>query len=422
MLESLSRRSFLKSAAALAAAPLVVPSSALGRGAVAPSERIVMGGIGIGGRGTADLTSILGYSDVQWAAVCDVRGERRRAGKAVVDQRYGNQDCAAYIDLRELIARPDIDAVLIATGDRWHALASVLAMKAGKDVYCEKPCSLTIAESQAVRDTARRYGRVYQAGTQRRSEEPFLFAALLGRTGLLGRLHTITAHIWTIVPRDNWLPPEPEPSREVVDWDLYLGPALWRPYNHGYLSFYGHAFIHGGTITDWGAHTIDTCALASDTENTAPVEYECPHNETGNGLVARYANGLKLVLTTGYFRGSCGSKVEGSEGWAQCSDGQPPEFEPKSLASVRRQIVQTYLTRTGRSLGHYRDFLDAIKTRRFAAADHNTAHHVHTAVHCSTICVQLQRNLTWDPVKEEFPGDPEANRLRSRALRAPWSL
>jgi len=158
--------------------PHYIPASALGRdGAAAPSERIVMAGIGLGGRGSYDLGYMLTESDVQWVAVCDVVKSRREAAKNVVDSKYGNKDCAAYSDLRQLLAeRTDVDAVLIATGDRWHALASVLAMRAGKDVYCEKPACLTMAQGQAVVETARRYNRVYQTGAQRLSEAPHVFA------------------------------------------------------------------------------------------------------------------------------------------------------------------------------------------------------------------------------------------------------
>jgi predicted dehydrogenase len=193
---SLSRRKFLKrggvAASSVFAVPWIVPASALGRGgAVAPSERLVMAGIGINGRGTGVLRWMMGEPDVQFVAICDVRKDRREAVKQMIDTKYGSKDCTMHRDIREFLAeRNDIDGVLIATGDHWHALASILAMRAGKDVYCEKPSSMTIAEGQAVVETAKRYGRIYQTGTQRLSESNHVFAMEAARTGLLGKVHT----------------------------------------------------------------------------------------------------------------------------------------------------------------------------------------------------------------------------------------
>ena len=232
---SLNRRQFLKTAlqaGALLAAPQVIPGAVLGRdGGVAPSERIVLGGIGIGNRGTYDLGCFLEEPDVQFVAICDVKAARREAIKKKADDKYGNQDCATYRDLRELLARSDIDAVLIATGPNWHATASILAANAGKDVYCEKPCTKNIAQSLALAETFRRTGRVFQAGTQRRSLPNFAFAVDLARRGKLGKLQTLYAHPGGLANRHQRLAaaPEPEPDKEQVDWDLYLGPAAWRP-------------------------------------------------------------------------------------------------------------------------------------------------------------------------------------------------
>src|ERR1017187_287133 len=225
----LSRRRFLKAAAqvsALLVAPQIVRAAVLGRnGAVAPSDRIVLGGIGIGNRGTYDLGCFLEEPDVQFVAICDVKASRRTAIKKRADDKYGNQDCAMYRDMRELLARSDIDAVLIATGPNWHVTASILAANAGKDVYCEKPCTKNIAQSLALAETFRRTGRVFQAGTQRRSLPNFIFAVDLARRGKLGRLQTLYAHPAGLATvSSGWLPSETEPDKEQVDWDLYLGP------------------------------------------------------------------------------------------------------------------------------------------------------------------------------------------------------
>ena len=255
-----------------------------------------MGAIGMGGRciGQQVLHNFLAEPEVQMVAVCDVQSQRREAGQAVVNGHYGNQDCAAYRDLRELLARPDIDAVLIATGDRWHALASVLAAKAGKDVYCEKPMSLTIAEGRAVADTMRIFARVYQGGTQRRSVPKFLYAADVARSGKLGRLRTVYGYTPAFVRNIGAFqsrPPQPEPPREIVDWDLWLGPAAWRPYNADYIAGLG-GWSHipdlgGGGITDWGTHQADLAQYANDAELSSPVKYEQLSGERSRGRVCQ---------------------------------------------------------------------------------------------------------------------------------------
>jgi len=418
----LSRRAFLKGAAALTAAPYIIPASALGgEGRAAPSERIVMGGIGIGGRGSFDLRRLSGWDDVQFVAVSDPRVERRDRAKEAIDKKYDNQDCKTYIDFREMLVRDDIDAVLIATSDRWHSLASIWAFKAGKDVYCEKPCSMSIVQGRAMADAQRRYGRVYQAGTQRRSEEAFVFIFQMARTGMLGKIHTITVHIVLGLSRHVWHPAEPQPPRDVLDWDLYLGPAPWRPYNKRYMNWHNTVDLHTGGIGEWGSHTIDMAQRANDSENTGPIEYEFPNNDTGEGMVCQYANGVKLVFKAGKaFPGTCGIRIEGSEGWAECSDGYDATFQPLSLAGERQRIIAEYQAQSGRPLDHWRDFLDCVKSRRQAVAPAETAHRSVSACHAATICMELRRNVKWDPAKEAFVGDEEANGLRSRPTRAPW--
>jgi predicted dehydrogenase len=238
---TLKRRQFLTQGAKLAGAvalPCFIPAPALRRnGALAPGNRIVMAGIGIGGRGTGDLRVMLTQGDVQVVAVCDVQKSKREAAKNLVDSHYGTSDCAVYADMRQLLAeRTDVEGVLIATGDRWHALASVLAMRAGKDVYCEKPACLTMAEGRMIVETARRYGRVFQTGAQRLSESPHVAAIEMARSGRLGPVHTVYADCrWRGGYRHDRLPVEAEPPKTDFDWDLWLGPSPWRPYNGAYV-------------------------------------------------------------------------------------------------------------------------------------------------------------------------------------------
>ncbi len=425
-----TRRKFLKRTAALAAVPYFVPAAALGHaGKVAPSERIVLGGIGIGNRGRHDLNWMLPESDVQFVAVCDARSERRKAVKEMVDKRYGNKDCATYRDIREFLnIRTDIDAVLIATGDRWHALASILAMRSGKDVYSEKPSSMTIAEGQAVVETAKRYRRIYQTGTQRLSEGNFIFANELIRTGRLGKVHTVRAHIapWDAAEmRHDWLPAQPEPSKDEVDWDEWLGPCPWRPYNIAYTKgkWRGHYDFHTSCIGEWGAHTFAQCQVAIGAADTSAIEYNYVNNATGDGMVTRFANGIKMILQIKGWRGSCGVRYEGPEGWVATADGySKPDVSPSSLMNDFRKIIHDYTARTQCPLSHVRDFLDCVKSRRPTIANPVVMHRSMTTVHAANICMWLKRNMRYDPVKEEFINDEEANRFLSRAMREPWII
>jgi hypothetical protein len=431
----LSRRRFLSGAAAtaggLAAAPYVITSGAPGGGArPAASERIVVGGIGLGGRGSGDLRWLLGERDVQFVAVCDVSRRRREAAKKAVDAKYGNADCATYRDLRDLLgSRADIDAMLIATGDRWHALAATMAMKAGKDVYCEKPGTLTVAEGRTLVEAARRHGRVFQTGTQRLSEANFVFPTELARNGALGELHTVRAHLWPAVQdvtRNDLLPPQPDPPAEEMDWDLWLGPVPWRPYNPGYLGgcgAWGVFWDFGAGIAGWGSHTIIQCQFAAGAEATSPVEYVYPGNSSGDKMVSRFANGVKLVLQFEGWRGSCGVRFEGSEGWASVADGYAkPDLSSPALLSGFKKAIDDYTAREGRPMNHMRDFLDCVRTRRLTVANPEIMHRSMTTNHAINICLALKRDLKWDPATEQFIGDPEANRYLSRAYREPWRM
>jgi hypothetical protein len=372
---------------------------------------------------------MLPESDVQFVAVCDARRERRQAVKNIVDKRYGNKDCATYRDIRVFLAeRTDIDAVLIATGDRWHALASILAMRAGKDVYSEKPSSMTVAEGKAVVETAKRYRRIYQTGTQRLSEGNFIFANELLRTGRLGEVHTVRAHIapWDAAEmRHDWLPAETEPAKEEVDWDEWLGPCPWRPYNSAYVrgAWRGHYDFHTSCIGEWGAHTFAQCQVAIGAGDTSAVEYGYVNNPTGDGMVTRFANGIKMILQKEGWRGSCGVRYEGTEGWVATADGYSrPDVSSPAMMEDFDKIVRDYTARTQRSISHVRDFFDCVKSRRPTIANPTVMHRSMSTVHAANICMWLKRDMRFDPVKEKFIDDPEADRLCSRAMRQPWII
>ena len=432
---AVTRRRFLKQAAVASGAitiPLIVPGSALGLdGSVPPNSRITLGGLGVGNRGTGVLNWMLPEKDIQFVADCDVRKSQREAIKALVDKKYDNHDCVMYGDMREFLAeRTDIDALLITTGDRWHASASVMAMRAGKDVYSEKPSSMTIAEGQAVVAATHRYGRVYQTGTQRLSEDNFTFANELIRTGRLGQLHTVRAHIapWDAAEmKYDWLPAEPQPAREEVDWDAWLGPCPWRPYNSAYIrgGWRGYYDFHTSCIGEWGAHTFAQCQVAIGAAHTSAIEYGYVNNPTGDGMVTKFANGVKMVLSRGdkWWHGSCGVRYEGTEGWVAVADGyaKPEVSNPAWLADFGK-LVNNYMARNQRPMNHVRDFFNCIKSRRPTVANSEVMHRSMSTVHAANICMWLKRDLRYDPVRQEFVNDEEANRLRARGMRAPWII
>jgi predicted dehydrogenase len=428
-----TRRGFLKTAAqvgAVLALPTIIPAKVLGKnGAVPPSEKIICAGIGIQHRGMSDLQVMINQADVQFVAICDLQKKQRIGVKNYVDNFYGSKDCQMYPEMRAFLAeRTDIDAVLIATGDHWHAMASILAMRAGKDVYSEKPSSMTIAEGRAVVETAARYARVYQTGTQRLSESHHVFCIEMARTGRLGKIHTAYAHIapWDAAQmRHDWLKEVPLPSKEEVDWDAWLGPCPWRPYNPEYVAggWRGHYDFHTSCIGEWGAHTFAQAQAGLGCGEMSPTEYEYVANETGDGMVTHFANGVRMILSRGdkYWHGSCGERFDGTEGWAAAADGYSrPDVSSPTLLREYKKVVGEYVARTGRSLDHMRDFLDCVKSRQPAVANPSVMHHSMTTVHAANVCMWLKRSLKFDPVKEEFIGDEEANRFRARAMREPY--
>lgn len=419
------RRQFLKTAVqagSLLAAPHLIPGAAMGKdGSVAASERIVLGGIGIGSRGMYDLGCFLPQPDVQFVAVCDTKAARRAAVKNMVDQKYGNRDCATYRDFRELLERDDIDAVLIATGPNWHATASIYAAKAGKDMYCEKPCTKNIAQSLALAETMRRCGRVFQAGTQRRNLPHFAFACELAWSGRLGKLKAVHAHPAGLATvSSGWAPPEPEPPKEEIDWDLYLGPAAWRPFNSKLLdgfNFEKGGGLVGGGVLEWGSHCVDLCQWAASADHTAPIEYNPPKD---GRVIARYASGVELVIRNdGWLPlGSCPVRFEGETGWVEAGDsGKLVLSSPELIAGREVAEIGGYP-----ATFHVRDFLNCVKTRSQPLANAEAACYSHIACHAANIAIFLDRQVRYNPEKHEFIGDEQANRLRSEAMREPWRV
>jgi hypothetical protein len=430
-----TRRRFLRQTAtavgAALAAPSLVPASALGRnGAIPPSERITMGFIGVGHQGGGHLVGggwtyvaggYAGRNDVQVLAVCDVKRDRRESACLKVNEHYetvfgkgGYKSCIAYTDFRQVLDRPDIDAVLIATPAHWHATMAAMAAKAGKDIYCEKPTAVTIRESQALLATVRRYGRVYQAGTQQRSEYggKFRMACEFIRSGRIGTLKEIYAYrdgggvVW---PK-RFGPAKPMP--EGLDWDLYLGPAPWLPYD-GLTG--AHRFDIGEL--NWGQHHYDIVQWAADADQTGPVEIFMEENRSNY----KYANGVTVygkpypgervgAIGGACFVGTAGRIAVDREGLVS----DPPDLVREPL---RPDEVHLY-----RNTGHSNNFLECVRTRSKTICDIDIAHRAVSAVLLGGVAKQLQRSLKWDPQAEQFPGDEEANRLLSIAKRAPWRV
>jgi len=393
----ITRRGFLSRAAATGlAAPLVINSTAFGA-----NDRFTMAAIGVGGRGTGDMRGLMGFKELQMIAVCDpVPGHRDRA-KSQVAGRYRNKDCKTYRDFREIMVRDDIDAVMIGTPDHWHAIITIEACKHGKDVFCEKPETLTIREGRAMVDAVRRYGRVFAGGSQRVLGDYGGWPRLV-RGGALGKI--TEAFVACGGPSgDCYLPEEPLPAG--LDWDMWLGPAPWRPYHHNLIrgGFRPFRDYSGGGMTDWGAHRFGAATFAIGVHKTGPVEVIPPDGKDVKMLTYRYANGLKI-----YHGGTGNITYKGTEGQLPGKHG-----ELKGPVDIER-----YRGRGG-ILG---DFVESVRTRQRAFRDIEIAHRATTVCHLGNIAYWLKRPLKWDPEKEEIIGDPEANRWLGRPKREPWTL
>ena len=403
---------------------------------VAPSNRIALGFIGTGDHGVnMNLRTFLGQPDAQVVALCDVDAERVRAARQIAEQHYARQGptgafrgCDTTADWREIIARDDIDAVVISTPDHWHVIPAVAAAKAGKDVFCEKPLTLTVHEGRVLSDTIRRYGRVFQTASENRSKWNFLRAAELVRNRRIGKLHTIRTQ----------LPVDPtakssqgkvsraEPAPKGLDYNMWLGQAPEAPYTPGRCHYHFRWIrdYSGGSLTDWGAHVNDVAQWANDTESTGPVSVEgrgvFPRDGLYNTAVAweitfEYANGVRLVCTDGTpFIGFEGTEGRVSCGWDTLEASSPAIL--KSVIGPGEIHLRTCPER------EQRDFLNCVKSRQPAYAPAEVGHRTVTLSHIGNIAMLLGRKLHWNPDAEQFVNDDEANRMLSRPMRSPWQL
>ncbi|GMU92774.1 MAG: dehydrogenase [Candidatus Hydrogenedentota bacterium] len=435
----LSRRQFLRrSTVATAAAvgfPYLIPPSALGlNGTVAPSNRITMASIGVGGQGKANLRAFLAQPDTQLLAVCDVDYKHACEARDMVHETYAQkmetgeyQGCNLYNDFRDVLVRDDVDAVCICTPDHWHAVISVAAAKAGKDMYCEKPLANGIGEGRAVVNAVKRYGRVFQTGTHERSRPNARYAVELVRNGRIGTLREIHVNL----PIDNHAPIPNQPVMPVpegFDYDMWLGPAPWAPYTEKRCHFWFRYILDysGGEVTDRGAHIIDLAKFGADKDLTGPSQIEGTGDFPRDGLfntamdytfTFTYPDGLRIICKQQPTRGL---KFVGDKGWIFIHiHGGNLEAEP---ASLLKEVIGPNELHLYRAASHHRNFLDNVKSRGECFAPPEVGHRTASMCHLANIAMRLERPLKWDPENEQFINDDEANRMVLPSVRSPWSL
>jgi predicted dehydrogenase len=418
-MQSLNRRKFLARSAAAAGAiafPHYVPRRAFGA-----NERLVTGHIGVGGQGMGNLGKFLNNA----AAVCDVDQKRLAAAVKRVEQAGGK--CEGFGDYRRLLDRKDIDAVVISTPDHWHALPTIHACQAGKDVYCEKPLTLTIVEGRKMVQAARDNKRIVQTGSQQRSADNFRFACELVRSGKIGKVQRVLVGISDVNFKG---PPvaDSDPPPEL-DYEMWLGPAPFRSYNemrvHYNFRFYWD--YSGGQMTNWGAHHIDIAHWGLGMDGSGPVEIEGQARFDERGwvevpmgcrLTYRYANGVEMIVGQGQKDIPGGTTFIGSEGTIFVNRGKLTST-PEELVKDTKQDLAVKLYR---SENHHRNFEECVKSRELPICDVEIGHRTATACHLGNIALRLGRKIRWDPAKEEIVGDEQAAGMVSRPYRAPWVL
>jgi predicted dehydrogenase len=405
-------------------APCILTSRALGGPqADAASERIGLAVIGTRNMGGSHLGVVVKMRQFDLRACCDVDKKVLANALATVERQTSKQ-ARGLGDFRHVLDAKDIDAVIIATPDHWHALMAVMACQAGKDVYCEKPLSLTIREGRRMVEAARRYGRVFQTGSQHRSKLHTRLACELVRNGRIGKVHTIITNI----PGCNWTPPPvPDgPAPPELDYDLWLGPAPYRPYNEKRVHYVFRFFwdYSGGQMTNFGHHANDLAQWGNGSDDTGPISAEGTAQYEPNGwyevpmkceATLEYANGAKLVCRTGAAEGAL---FEGEKGKIHCGYGKMTTDPPQIAHDLPRpEELHLY-----RSTHHHVDWAECIKSRARPIADVETGHRSVTVCHLANIAIRMRRRIRWDPEKEEILGDDEAARMLDKPYRQPWTL
>ena len=440
--KEITRRRFLKKATGAATGaislPYIVSSSALGKaGSVAASNRITVGCVGVGPQGNGVMGNFLAQKDAHVVAVCDVKSHVLEAAQSRVNKHYQSDGCAAYNDFRKLMARDDIDVVLAATPDHWHVLVALAAVKAGKDVYLEKPMGLSLEQDQALRAAVHRYGRAFQFGTQQRSSRNFRFACELALNGRLGKLHTI--NVWSPGSSQGGSA-EPVPVPEWLDYQMWLGPAPYTPYTKDrcsnslwwFISDYAIGFIAG-----WGIHPVDIALWGGGDKLVGPIEVEgkgvwptegvCDTAMNWN-VTLKYAGGVTMNFTGNPFpeewrkrygrTTSHGTAFEGTEGWVHV-DRSGINAYPKELLQTEFGPNDIHLYSSD---NHVRNLLDCVKSRAKTICPIDEAVQGDIICHISDIAIRLEQKLKWDTKNERFVNNEAANRRLSRTMRSPWTL
>ncbi len=429
---SFDRRSFLKGALGAGAGIglfNIVPASALGLGGrPAPSNRIVMGCIGLGGQGSGNMGAFLGQPDTQVVAVCDVDKNHLAGAKGTVDGRYNNKDCTAYTDFRELLGRDDIDAISLATPDHWHAVPAIMALSSGRDVYGEKPISHCLAEGRAMANAQVKNARIWQTGSWQRSQDNFRYACELVRNGRIGKVTRIEVGL----PGGQGIGPvafkDPPPE---LDYDFWVGPSRWAPYcdQRTHWNWRWQLDYGGGQLMDWVGHHGDIAHWGMGWDSTGPVEIEGTGDYPTEGIwnaatkyyfVSKYRGGVEMHVANGGNKGiRSGTKWIGENGQWVWVDRGGLEANPRTLLQEK---IGPDEVRLFRSPGHQREFLDCVKSRKPTITPAETAHRSASIGHLGQIAMILGRKLTWDPDTETFANDPAATHMLSTPMRAPWHV
>ena len=442
----ISRRRFIVAAGAAVAAPMIIPASALGKGGrSAPSERIVVGIVGWGMMGPGNTKGLMGEKDCQVVAACDLDKRPLQQAVDTINKNYGNSDCKAYHDYREMIARDDIDAVMLAVPDHWHALLATEAANHKKDIYGEKPLARTIAEQQAIVRAVRKNKRIWQTGSWQRSVGNFHKAAEIVRNGLIGKVKQVEVglpgggsqgHVDFKKTGDKMQPTQPPPE---LDYEMWTGPSQMLPYIEGrvHMNWRWHYNYGGGQLLDWMGHHGDIAHWGLDFDNAGPLEIEGagefpPKDAVWNTctkyrVTLKYPKDVTMTIAGGHSDIRSGTKWIGSDGWVWVDRGgfDASNAEWKQWKDVPDSVAKVRLYRSAAVLeqkSHYRNFLDCVKSRKPTITPVETAHHSLIPGHLGLIAMMVGRKIKWNAKKEIIIGDPEASKLLTRPYREPWKL
>ena len=425
-----NRRDFLKKASVIVPAFTIVPRFVLGNGYIAPSDKITLGFIGTGKQSVGLGKRFLNLKEIQMLAASDVDSGKLKEFTAIINEHYNvntgkdhQESFATYERYEELLERNDIDAVIVCLPDHWHAKASIDAMKAGKDVYCEKPLTHTVWEGRQMVKAAEKYNSVVQTGSMQRSWENFRRACELVRNGYIGEIVSVKVNVGDpAVPCD--LPTETTP--DYLNWDRWVGPAQMRGYNailspkstkDGWPMWRKYKEFGGGIFCDWGAHMFDIAQWGLGMDNSGPVEFTPPSDKTATrGLVMKYANGIEMIHED--FGRGWAVEFVGREGKIRVSRS----FFESDPGNIIEQKIKDNEIHLYKSENHYLDWIDAIKKRSKPICDVETGHRSASVCNLGNIAYWLGRPLQWDPVKEKFKGDKEANKLLTKKYRKPFKV